>query len=373
MAFCPQPQELSEWIVSSCPALAERFHVFEIQEPEPYSLPLGRFRLTLRAIARWQCAAAAILRASQKIKKSPDLVFFAWLDSYLSLYLTHHVVDRIFPYNWSGLYFRPGHLRLGQKLSAIRRGPLNPDAVLKSCRCLAVAVLDEGITEKLCAKSKGKLVIVFPDIADASPPDSNFSVVKQIQDKACGRKVIGLLGSLAKRKGFLTLLEVAQKTEQENWFFVFAGQLVERTFLPEDLEKIQAVVKSAPDNCHFHFDHIPGESQFNALVNVCDILFAVYINFLHSSNILTKASVFEKPVLVSNKFCMGERVHKFNLGCRIDENNVPDCIEALHYLFHSLKLNSHQVQPNFQGYRAFHSTEQLCGAFRSILAAVHLT
>jgi len=51
----------------------------------------------------------------------------------------------------------------------------------------------------------------FPDFTDESLPDFSFPIMKQIQDKAAGRKIIGLLGSLDKRKGFLTLLEVSQK------------------------------------------------------------------------------------------------------------------------------------------------------------------
>lgn len=364
---------MSKWIICSCPELASQLHTFEIQEPELSFLLPGRLHSTLTAVAHWQCTAAAILRASLEIGSPPDLVFFAWLDSYLSGYLTHHIVERIFPYCWSGLYFHPHHTRVKPAFSAVRRGPLNPHAALYSSRCLAVAVLDEGVTEQLQSKIKRKPIVVFPDIADESSPDPSFTIARQIQQVAGGRKIIGLLGLLSKRKGLLTLLDIAHRTSSEDWLFVFAGELVESTFTTQELERIQAGVKSAPYNCYFHFEHIPGEPQFNALVNTCDILFAAYIDFFHSSNILTKAAVFKKLVLVSNGFCMGERVNKFNLGLSIPQNDIFSCIEALHFLCRSPEMSNHQLRPNYEGYHALHSNEQLQKSFEAILTMVYLT
>lgn len=372
MAFCPAPREVYDWVAGNHPQLTDQLYTFEVQEPILSSFPLSRFRPVLNAIARWQHAAAEVQKASTKVGSSPDLVFFAWLDSYLVPYLTHHVVDQIFPYHWTGLYFHPSYLRIKQRFSVIRRGPLSPNAVLKSPRCPAVAVLDEGISEKLSSQIKGKSVINFPDITDDSPPDLDFSIAKQIREKADGRRIIGLLGSQAKRKGLLTLLDVAQRAEKEDWFFVFAGRFSERNFLPQDLERIRVALQSTPHNCYFHFERIPDEPQFNALVNACDILFVAYKNFPSSSNLLTKAAVFKKPVLVSNRFCIGERVRKFKLGLSVPEDSVFHHIEALRYLCRYSELTSHQVQSNFESYQTLHSTEQLHVAFQTILDTAYL-
>lgn len=131
--------------------------------------------------------------------------------------------------------------------------------------------------------------------------------------------------------------------------------------------RIQTIVKSAPHNCFFYFERIPNEAQFNSLVNVCDILFAVYNKFPHSSNILTKAATFKKPVIVSNKFCMAERVRKFGLGLTINEGNTLQCIEALYKLFSQSESDTRQTKQDFEGYKQFHSTERLYTAFSAIL------
>lgn len=367
VTLCPEPAELSQWITLNCPRQTHLFHTFELQEPEPKQSLISLTPKLFTALAYWQRAASAIQNVSLKIGSSPDLVFFAWLDSYLSSYLIHHLVDKIFPYNWSGLYFRSYYQQIKQRGWYFQRKSPNPYTVLQSSHCQAVAILNEDMVETLQNKLKKKPVVIFPDFTDDSPPDFSFPITKQIQDKAAGRKIIGLLGSLDKRKGFLTLLEVSQEVAEENCFFVFAGKFEESCFLPQELTKIQNIVKSAPHNCFFYFERIPNEAQFNSLVYICDVLFAVYNNFPNSSNILTKAAIFEKPVVVSNNFCMGKRVCEFSLGLTINEGDTLQCIEALHYLCSRSKLDITQTKRDFEGYKRLHSIEQLHTAFQAIL------
>lgn len=363
IVLCPKPAELSEWITQNH-SYSDKFHAFEFHKPDPSSFPVLQFRLIINAIARWRNVKMAIESVALKLDKSPDLVFFPWLDSYLAPYLTHYAIDLIFPYQWSGLYFHPRHLRLKQKFWSICRGPLRQDAVLKSSRCKAIAVLDEGIAQKLQSKIGGKLVVTFPDFTDTSTPDPNYPIARQIKAKAQGRKIIGLLGLQSKRKGLLTLLEVARQTVKD-YFFVFAGSLAEHTFTAQELANIQNIVDSDLSNCFCYFETIPDGAPFNALVDLCDILFAAYEKFPHSSNILTKTAILEKPVIVSKKFCMAERVEKFKLGLSIDEGDVVQCTQAIQYL--SRQLEEQKLQPNFEDYRHLHSTKKLKTAFLEIL------
>jgi glycosyltransferase involved in cell wall biosynthesis len=368
MVFCPHPEEISEWVAFNRPSLAARLHTFVLREPDPSQFPIPRLRLTFNALARWRSAAAAIQDASRQLGTSPDLVFFAYIDLQLWPYLAHRAIEKIFPYNWSGLYFQPSHLRVRLQLLPIRRGIFNPDGVLKSSRSRSIAVLDEGIAKKLQTRIDDKPVIIFPDIADESPPDPDYNIAQQIIEKAGGRKIVGLLGSIGKRKGILTLLDMAQKSAKENWLFVFAGQLDESAFLPEDIEKIRSIIKQKYHNCFFYFDYIPDGPKFNALVNVCDVLFTAYNNFPHSSNILTKAAIFKKAVIVSQGYCMEERVDKFGLGLSIKEGDVQGGIEALQRLCNHSLTEATKIKPNFEDYCHQHSQQQLHLAFESILA-----
>jgi glycosyltransferase involved in cell wall biosynthesis len=366
ISLCPEPEEMNLWIASHCPELQPRFHSFELHEPATSPIPIRRLQAKAMAVARWQRVAQSIQEISSKLGKAPDITFFAWLDTYLGLIPA--ITDTIFPYPWSGLYFQPGYLRIPPKLQWMRHGILNPLSVLKSSHCPVVAVLDEGIADKLQQKLN-KPVVTFPDITDESAPDINFEIAQKIRAKAAGRKIVGLLGSLDKRKGTLTLLEVSQQVSGR-WFFVFAGRLAEPAFTAAELAKIGEIVKANPDNCFFYWNSIPDESGFNAVVQVCDVLYAAYENFPYSSNILTKAAIFEKPVIASKNYCMGERVEQFSLGYGIEEGSVSQCVSILERFHEELSTGSLSIQPDFEGYRHRHSIEQLRAAFQKILEFV---
>jgi glycosyltransferase involved in cell wall biosynthesis len=361
VSFFPEPDEVRRWVALHCPEYIQQFHAFKVQEPETPKLPIiGKLPQPVFTLFRWIDTATVIRKASSKIGCKPDLVFLCWLDNYLSNYLNHHIIERIFPYSWSGLYFHPNNLQFKQHVLPILGTPLTHHAVAQSSRCYGIALLNEIEATKLQDKIKNP-VFIFPDITDDSLPDENYVVVQKIRSQAGNRKIVGLFGLLSKRKGLLTLLEVAQKSVNKNWFFVFAGKLSQVDLLPEEVTKIKNIVESKPNNCFFHFESIPEGEKFNALINISDVLFAAYENFPSSSNILTKAAVFEKPVIVSDGFCIGERAKKFQLGLTIPQGDVSKCIEALSDLF-----DHAQLKPDFEGYKRLHSVEQLRTEFNTI-------
>lgn len=364
-AITPNPRELTNSI-KGAEGKQRDFEAFEIQEPiGPPSMT--RFQNMNAALNRWRAVRAAIEKAATSMGRSPDLVFFAWLDSYVGNHLSRYWIDRHFPYPWSGLYFHPRHLRLGQRFSPIRKGPLDVDDVLKSDTCRSVAVLDEGIAARLQTKLRKKSVIVFPDVVDDSPADPHYEVVDQIGRFANGRKKIGIIGGLTKRKGLLPLMKIAKNTPHEDWLYIFAGCLVKSTFSDSELATIDAFVKNPPPNCFFYFSYIPNEPQFNALVKTCDLLYAVYDDFPHSSNILGKAALFNKPVIVANGFCMGERVKNFHLGLQVDAADVPKTIESIRSLLNDADGTAPERKPDFDGYRTRHSLSRLSAAFSELI------
>jgi len=381
ISFYPAPEEVKSWLQLQCPQYLDQFHSFEINEFAHRKLPViqkipSRIQ-PLSILARWLYTAKIIQNAVQQIDVVPNMVFFNWLDSYLNCYLPHQLIDLIFPYPWSGIYFRPGELRFGKSF------PFPHYEIAKSFRCQALTLLNEEIAQELQHKIKNP-ILTFPDLTDESPPDLNLNLIKTIKEKAGSRKIVGLLGSLSKRKGLLTLLKVAQEVENEDWFFLFSGFLNPATFhqeynqkLLKDYQQVQTIIKSSPSNCFFYLDFIQNEPEFNAFVNTCDILFAAYENFPYSSNILTKAAVFRKPVIVSKGFCMEKRVQKFGLGLSITEGDVNQCIEALQHL-RSVLPNSTStptdslrkplsLQFDFEGYHRLHSQDRLRQVFWEIL------
>ena len=367
IVLCPEPEEVNQWLISFCPELTNRLHCFELNEPLLPYFPLRRWQLRKLAIARWQQVAKIMEKIAVKLGKIPDLTFFALLDSYLGPYLTAATSDHIFPYPWSGLYFQPP-LRKTLKYQRIRRGILDPLAVLKSKHCPSVAVLDEGIADRLQGKI-AKPVIAFPDFTDESSPDLDWQIVKDIAAKARGKRIISLLGSLSEYKGLPTFVELSRQVP-EGWLFVFAGNLSTVGIKTQEIETIKSFFCSEPENCFFYLKQIPGESQYNALVEISDVLFAVRENFPYSSNTLIKAAFFQKLVISNQQYCIGERVTKFHLGYTIETGNIAQCVSLLEKLRTELSTGRLSIEPDFDSYRQLHSTEQLRDAFQKILEFV---
>ncbi len=366
IALCPEPDDMHVWIDQNCAGFTGHFQAFKLQEPKPRLFSLNVLQARERTLLRWQQAAQGIAQIDSRLGKVPDLIFFTWLDSYLGLLPA--IINRLFPYRWSGLYFQPRQLRIAPRHAWMRRGFFQPLSVLQSSNCVGIGILDEGIADVLQQKVH-KPVILFPDFTDESPPDHDSPLIQEISTKAAGRKIVGLLGSLDKRKGILTLLRLSQQISTP-WFFVFAGNFAEASFTVEERKWIHAVIGSNPKNCFFHLARIPSEAAFNAVVQTCDCLYAAYENFPLSSNLLIKAAIFEKPIIVSENYCMGERVKRFRLGFTVKEKDIPQTMRTLEDVHQQILMGKSSFQGDFQGYRLRHSHEQLKASLCDLLALI---
>lgn len=371
LVFYPDTKAVTNWLDTHCPDHTDNCYAFAIDEYAHRQLPIfGKIPSRLQplvVLARWQYTKHIIQKAIDQVGHKPDLVFFNWLDNYLSYFIPHYVIDLLFPYKWSGIYFRPGDLRFK------KHAPLPHYAIARSSWCQALTLLDEGFSRVIEPKLRVP-VIPFPDLTDETPPDSTLDIIRQIKARAGTRKIIGLIGSLSKRKGLFTFLEVAHRLANEDYFFVLAGPLNQATFhqeydqtLSNEFSQLEEMVKKPPENCFFYFQSIPDGSHFNAFINAFDVLFAAYENFPYSSNILTKAAVFQKPVIVSDGFCMAERVKRFQFGLTIPEGNVAECITAIETLSNPYLLTESNLSFDFEGYKRLHSAQRLGEIFTALL------
>ena len=78
----------------------------------------------------------------------------------------------------------------------------------------------------------------------------------------------------------------------------------------------------------------------------------VYPNFTSTSNRLTKAAYFRKPVLASGGFILGELVEKFGLGITLGDQNLENAVAALTLLSKDQLL---EREADYEGYLALHS------------------
>jgi glycosyltransferase involved in cell wall biosynthesis len=114
-----------------------------------------------------------------------------------------------------------------------------------------------------------------------------------------------------------------------DWCFVVAGKLAEQTFSKQELNEIKLFFEEPRENFFVFFGTIPDDAQFNGLVNICDVIFAMYENFPHSSNLVTKAAAYGKKLLVSTGGYMEEVVNQYELGDAVSAEDVPAVLFAL--------------------------------------------
>lgn len=358
--FCPKPEAIREWVDANLVQYRHHLRTATLIDRQRGPGRGGRARRAVEAVARWRQTQSGIDAAVQAGGTRPDLVFFCKLDGLLDCFLPGHLIDFVFRHAWSGLYLHPPPI----KVRSTQQAWLSNEITLTSARCLSVAVLNEGLAEELNRRI-ARPVIPFPDCTDSSLPEKDNAVANAIRRAAAGRKIVGMLGSLEKRKGMVQLLKIAEEGRRPDVFYVFCGKLAEASFSESDRAYIQERLRNTPTNCYFHLQHIPDGPQFNALVDVCDVLFAVYEQFPHSSNVLTKAAWFRKPVLVSCGEVMEERVVRYGLGLSVRGGHVA-CRSALERLLDGAV----DLRPDYDGFLRLNSETALAAALTRVMAHV---
>ncbi|MDJ1502649.1 hypothetical protein [Xanthocytophaga agilis] len=366
--FKPVEETLEKWIADVHPDWTQdQIRNFNYSLPDKTFISLKRFNEPASILYRWRHLHKTIGQAEKKYNQKVSFVFLAWLDSYLSGYLIPFFLDIVFPYAWSGLYFHPRYLRTLAHTLKTKPSPSDIDIALTANHCQNVVIHDEGIVTLLQTRIS-KDVVLFPEIADDAPPDSNEKIAKQIKEKAKGRIIIGAIG-LHRHQGVLTLLQVAQKASKEKFFFVFVGQFITSQFPGNELQQITSFFDELPENCFIYLDKLNEGSQYNAVFTALDVPFLVYDNFTSASNRLTKAAIFQKYVLAQDTFCVGEDVKKYQLGETVEAGNIDQCIEAIETLYDKIKKEPFPIA-NFEVYRQLHSIDRLDEKFATVLSKV---
>lgn len=312
-----------------------------------------------RTLGYWRDVRTTLQRAEKSVGRKPKLVFFTWLDSQLHPLIPSWFIDLIFPYTWSGLYFHPRHLRI--PLTGWKSHIIDPDSVLRARHCSSVAVLDEGIAGKL-SQELHKHVFSFPDVTDVTLPKTMPKIVKEIKEKAGKREIIGIFGSIERRKCVINFINLAKSIYGKKYYFLFTGPIHQYTFTKKEEEMIKKFVILPLKNCYIVPYRIPSEEVLNSMINNVSIVSALYRDFPHSSNLLTKAAVFNKPVIGIEQGCIGERINKFSLGATTTSFSTKSILQAL--------IDCRKFEGN-SSFGEIHSVRNLISTFQKLLSRVN--
>ena len=247
---------------------------------------------------------------------------------------------------WAGLCITPENLCEQQASQTM------PDYYLLS-NYQGTCFLDETLPQKYRDHYPSKYFEFLPDITETDLPTTPNPLALDIKHKAAGRKIVFMGGSIGKQKNLAQWVDLVLNLDPTQWYFVQIGRINVNNLTPADEHALALLKQQQPANLYIHSEYLPDETVFNALIAASDVIFAVYRDFNRSSNMLSKAAYFEKPILVADNCLMGERVTKYEIGLAVSPNHSEGIQAGLASL---LKLEG--LATKFANYRAdFSRTE----------------
>ncbi|PDT18297.1 hypothetical protein CO670_02505 [Rhizobium sp. J15] len=246
---------------------------------------------------------------------------------------------------WGGILFHP---RNSESLRS-----KGPEQYLLTPMARGALFLVPEAAEDYRSACDNLSVTVVPDVADLEPAEQPAAIARSIRARAAGRTVVLQVGTLTPHKGILDLLEVVPRADSERFFFAFVGKVYEEAF-GDDAGRVRDFFSNPPENVLVYNGFIDDERDYNSIVASADVAFAVYRNFPSSSNILTKAAEFNIPLLVSDRYMMGQLIREYDIGIAVPEGNSDRILTGL-----TTAAEREWPSENFQAYVRERSIERL--------------
>lgn len=287
-------------------------------------------------------------------------VFFSHVDSILPA-VPSLISSRFMPDVWSGIYIMPSYhssVHLGRFKSS-QRFYAERTLTLTSCKSLLVLnPIYQTFFRKTCPNLDCLYLpeLCVDELSNGFKPSSDFAW--SIKEKASGRIIISVLGALTKKKNLLLFLEFVTKLDSERYFPVVVGQLYKREYSQDEIEKINELVQKLTSTAFVKLDyHIPSETEFAHLIHLSDIIYIQYQNHPFSSNILVRAIMHRKPVIVSSGYLMEQTVKRYKWQV-VAQENCDNLVEAIHFCTDKFQID----EECYQKFRTDYSEEKFDAA-----------
>jgi hypothetical protein len=268
------------------------------------------------------CPTDFARRVNAAIIKSPwqpQLIFNTYLDMYRTDYESWDRFEKINAWPWAGIRFVPGKTPVENYLGL---GSL-----------AGVCVLDDSKRVSFQRQIPEKIFGYLPDVTNAALPDEFSSLVLEIKQRASGRKIVFMGGSIGIQKNLTCWYELVAMLDPKLWFFVQIGEIHYGSLTMDDLAALENVLATTPENLLIVREYLSDERDFNDAIRASDAIFAVYRDFFISSNMLAKAAAFGRPILVAEGWLMAQRVKKYGIGIAVNQSNVDSIYRGLLSVF----------------------------------------
>ncbi|WGD55351.1 hypothetical protein QA641_16620 [Bradyrhizobium sp. CB1650] len=231
---------------------------------------------------------------------SPDLIFFLYADLMAEQQQNTVVLDHLSARTWIGIRFHP---RLARHPNAEVEGYFNSGNARDG-----VFLVPSAVTTYANASPHLHFALA-PDVADLELPIESYQLARDIREHAGMRTIVLQIGSITAHRDVPTLLDVIAAANPARFFFALIGEVHWTTFAEHE-NRVRSFYAHPPENVYLAEGYIRSERNYNSIIAASDIVYAVYQDFGSSSNSLTKAAGFRRPILISKNSLMGERVKK---------------------------------------------------------------
>ncbi|MFY7734761.1 MAG: hypothetical protein ACOVSR_14860 [Bacteroidia bacterium] len=359
IVISPEFSEIAEYVKLKVPRYLDNFTALPLDEKIFSDNRPNYFEL----LSRWNAINSKIKQAEKIINAEVDFAFFSPIDPFIRESVNLFLLDFVFNYKWSGIYFNPKPYRLKQLKLNVDPKFLEPDYLFRSKNCVGVCVLDRFITEPLKSRVYKK-VVVFPEISNVSIQKKESVYSKQIKEMAKSRVVVGLLG-VEQNEGITALIRLIKKVDTDKYFFVFAGKLDFKIMDEKQRQEVELFMNDHAPNILFILQPL-SEEEINQIYKEIDISYLYFYNYVSSNNLLTKAAYYQKPILANKDFCVGDTVKKFKIGLSVN-GKMEESVNALEFLrLERLDFNVFDKEA-FSEYYALQSDSFLTNAFEEIM------
>lgn len=366
IALCPEPENLIQLLRKTgiTDELLCRITLVSFRWQKPPSVPYPkRLNCAFESMLTFRQVDRLLTKYERSENRNVDLVFFSCIYDHEFKYF--HIFWKFIGRRWAGLYLHCRAFRMpGTVIPSNGQLPC-PDRFLKAKNHHALALLDEGVGAQASALS-GRSTVFFPDLTDASLAPEDTVLSAKLKAFAKGRAVVGSLGHLMHTKGTGQLARMAFRPALAGHVFALIGDLALDLFPVEDRQLLQSFNETAP-NGFAHYRRVNDGPPFNAVFLACDVVYAAYLNFPNSSNILTKCAYFQKPVIVSDGSLMAARVREFRMGEVVAEGDVEAAEAAILRITEDIPSWIKANQPRWEDYRKIHSFQTLRGSFDELI------
>lgn len=328
-AICPNPSYVAEWVKSFLCDYEYQFLSYSTLQAPAIRFRPRRWQHIVNQLALLWKIRKLIRLCESRCSTKVEHVFFACLYEDIIPQMRFGMAG--FSWNWSGLYLQ---CNIQYQLSFGGKGS-NASPIIRALshpRLKAVGFLDPNAISYFSTSRLTCRLVRFPDFTDTYVNEKS-SLAFFVRNRAAGRSIVLITGHLQPRKGIMTLVKASAHPLCKDWFFVFAGAVDWEFF--SDAERSSLESLSYQENAFTCYERISSEDM-NQLVKQSSLIYAAYIDFPHSSNLLVKASFFSVPIVVSEGYLMSKLVTDFNLGFVIPQKDT----ESLVLLLFNLRTGS---------------------------------